>query len=48
MAQGSGVTQTELEDWEQMREDDDSVAQLAGALNRATPDDAAPVEKVAA
>lgn len=43
-----GVTQTELEDWEQMREDDDSVAQLAGALNRATPDDAAPVEKVAA
>ncbi|MFI9205282.1 phage portal protein [Streptomyces sp. NPDC053048] len=43
-----GVTQTELEDWEQMREDDDSVAQLAGALNRATPEDAAPVEKAAA
>ncbi|MFE7480012.1 phage portal protein [Streptomyces sp. NPDC057552] len=33
-----GVTQTELEDWEQMREDDDSVAQLAGALTRATPE----------
>lgn len=43
-----GVTQTELEDWEQMREDDDSVAQLAGALNRATPEAEAPVEKVAA
>ncbi|PHQ49469.1 hypothetical protein BLA24_25865 [Streptomyces cinnamoneus] len=43
-----GVTQTELEDWEQMREDDDSVGQLAGALNRATPEDAAPIEKAAA
>ncbi|MFG2147347.1 phage portal protein [Streptomyces sp. NPDC048696] len=43
-----GVTQTELEDWEQMREDDDSVAQLAGALTRATPDVEVPVEKVAA
>ncbi|MFI1799847.1 phage portal protein [Streptomyces sp. NPDC020379] len=43
-----GVTQTELEDWEQMREDDDSVAQLAGALNRATPDEQVPAEKAAA
>ncbi|MCP3755765.1 phage portal protein [Streptomyces sp. TBY4] len=42
-----GVTQTELEDWEQMREDDDSVAQLAGALTRATPE-AVPTEEVAA
>jgi hypothetical protein len=32
-----GVTQTEYEDWEQMAEDDDSVAQLANALTRATP-----------
>ncbi|MFG2923891.1 phage portal protein [Streptomyces sp. NPDC048305] len=32
-----GVTQTEYEDWEQMAEDDDSVAQLASALTRATP-----------
>ncbi|AWY07572.1 portal protein [Streptomyces phage Yosif] len=33
-----GVTQTELEDWEQMREDDDAVAQLATSIRRATPD----------
>ncbi|WP_406192378.1 phage portal protein [Streptomyces griseus] len=32
-----GVTQTEYEDWEQMAEEDDSVAQLATALTRATP-----------
>ncbi|MEV0437775.1 phage portal protein [Streptomyces spectabilis] len=43
-----GVTQTELEDWEQMREDDDSVAQLAGALTRATPEQQPDVQQVAA
>ncbi|MEV7282584.1 phage portal protein [Streptomyces sp. NPDC093111] len=43
-----GVTQTELEDWEQMREDDDSVAQLAGALTRATPEQETGVQQVAA
>ncbi|MEU3050176.1 phage portal protein [Streptomyces sp. NPDC006984] len=37
-----GVTQTELEDWEQMREDDDSVAQLSTALTRATVDRSIP------
>ncbi|MFI5942195.1 phage portal protein [Streptomyces uncialis] len=42
-----GVTQTELEDWEEMREDDDSVGQLAGAITRATPE-SRPVEAVAA
>ncbi|MEU6959600.1 phage portal protein [Streptomyces chrestomyceticus] len=41
-----GVTQTELEDWEQKAEDEDSVAQLASALTRATPD--APAESAVA
>jgi hypothetical protein len=33
-----GVTQTELEDWESMREDDDPIGQLATSITRATPD----------
>ncbi|NEA50448.1 phage portal protein [Streptomyces sp. SID10815] len=33
-----GVTQNEYEDWEQLAEDDDSVGQLASALQRATPE----------
>ncbi|QXE37129.1 phage portal protein [Streptomyces sp. GMY02] len=33
-----GVTQNEFEDWEQLAEDDDSLGQLASALQRATPD----------
>jgi hypothetical protein len=33
-----GVTQTELEDWESMREDDDPIGQLASSITRATPD----------
>ncbi|MEU5427624.1 phage portal protein [Streptomyces olivoreticuli] len=33
-----GVTQTELEDWEQKAEESDSVGQLANAITRATPD----------
>ncbi|QOV06132.1 portal protein [Streptomyces phage Salutena] len=32
-----GVTQTEYEDWEELAEEEDSVAQLATALTRATP-----------
>ncbi|WMI34527.1 portal protein [Streptomyces phage Dexers] len=33
-----GVTQTELEDWESMREDDDPIGQLASSISRATPE----------
>ncbi|WJN63103.1 portal protein [Streptomyces phage phiScoe44] len=33
-----GVTQTELEDWESMREDDDPIGQLSASISRATPD----------
>ncbi|MFF9644738.1 phage portal protein [Kitasatospora aureofaciens] len=43
-----GVTQTELEDWEQKAEEDDSVGQLATALKRATPEPAARTVSVAA
>ena len=32
-----GVTKRELEDWEQMREDDDAQGQLASSIKRATP-----------
>ncbi|MEU9795056.1 phage portal protein [Streptomyces sparsogenes] len=32
-----GITQSEYEDWEELAEDEDSVAQLANALKRATP-----------
>ncbi|MFE2104316.1 phage portal protein [Kitasatospora sp. NPDC059463] len=35
-----GVTQTEIEDWEQHAEDEDPVGQLATALKRATPEPA--------
>ncbi|WP_372407217.1 phage portal protein [Streptomyces luteireticuli] len=43
-----GVTQTELEDWEQKAEEDDSIGQLATALQRATPEPASPSTAVAA
>ncbi|QPB09917.1 portal protein [Streptomyces phage Sitrop] len=33
-----GVTQTELEDWESMREDDDPIGQLSSSISRATTD----------
>lgn len=33
-----GVTQTEIGDWERMREEDDSEGLLAGAIRRAAPD----------
>ncbi|MFD7738048.1 phage portal protein [Kitasatospora sp. NPDC059800] len=36
-----GVTQNEIEDWEQHAEDEDPVGQLATALRRATPEPAA-------
>ncbi|MEU2111527.1 phage portal protein [Streptomyces sp. NPDC019507] len=32
------VTQTELDEWDDLAEEEDSVAQLASALNRATPE----------
>ncbi|GIF02218.1 phage portal protein [Paractinoplanes rishiriensis] len=35
-----GVTRTELDEWERLREEDDAELQLAQALNRATPDPA--------
>ncbi|WP_237530467.1 hypothetical protein [Streptomyces sp. SID3212] len=43
-----GVTQNEFEDWEQLAEDDDSVGQLANALQRATPETPDAVEARAA
>jgi hypothetical protein len=33
-----GVTQDEIEDWEEKAEEDDAVAQLASSIRRATPD----------
>ncbi|GAA0967435.1 phage portal protein [Actinocorallia libanotica] len=43
-----GVTQTELDDWEQMREEDDGQLQLATALIRATPEPEPALEAIAA